>query len=592
VRELLSNCSDALEKQRFKFMSGAQQPEPGSEKLEIQITTNSKERTITLFDTGVGMTREEIIENLGTIAKSGSQDFKKAIEAAEDTVEGGAGDSIIGQFGVGFYSSFVVSDHVEVYSKSAASPKGTRWVSDGLGTYEVSDVDNLDFKRGTRVILKLLPESREFSQDPVVEKIIKKFSQFIAYPIKLNGAVVNSLGAIWTREKRDVTVDEYERFFEQLANTKIPYKYMLHYSTDVPLAIKSILYVPSTHSEKQGLMQEQQDIHLYSRKVLIKEKCSELLPHYLRFMKGVVDCEDLPLNISRENYQDSGLITKLRNVLTRRIIKMIDDEAKRDPEAYKKWYNDFGHFLKEGIAVDSDNKESLFRLLRVHSKKNGPKTWISLDDYIDNMKDGQQKIYYLVNQQFDLGLRSPYMEPFKDSDLDVLILNNNVDEILFNQTGEYKGKKFTSIESNFDEIQKDLGKQTEIDSLERSRIPENDITPFCLWLKEELKENVGKVTISKRLKDTPAIVSANMSSSMRLMMQMMESQGQLNDPSQLDKLSQDQTLEINAAHPIVVNLNQLRKQNKVAAKLVARQFLDNVLVQSGIPFDMTKGTDR
>ena len=200
------------------------------------------------------MTREEIIENLGTIAKSGSQDFRNAMEELDGGVDGASGDSIIGQFGVGFYSSFVVSDHVEVYSKSAKSDKGTRWVSDGCGTYEVSDVENLDFNRGTRITIKLLPESREFSQDVMVEKIIKKFSQFINYPIKLNGALINSLGAIWSREKRDVTIDEYERFFEQLASTKIPYKYMLHYSTDVPISIKSILYIPTNHSEKQGLV--------------------------------------------------------------------------------------------------------------------------------------------------------------------------------------------------------------------------------------------------------------------------------------------------------------------------------------------------
>ena len=201
--------------------------------------------------------------------------------------------------------------------------------------------------------------------------------------------MVNSLGAIWTREKRDVTVDEYERFYEQLASTKIPYKYMLHYSTDVPISIKSILYIPSTHNERQQLVQETQDVHLYSRKILIKEKCSELLPHYLRFIKGVVDCEDLPLNISRENYQDSSLITKLRNVLTRRAIKMIDDEAKRDGEKYKNWYKDFGNFLKEGIAVDNDNKEALFRLLRFETRKLGERKYISLDDYIENMVEGQ-----------------------------------------------------------------------------------------------------------------------------------------------------------------------------------------------------------
>lgn len=395
IRELLSNCSDALEKQRFRMTSG--QGEQCSQPLEVNITTNSKERTITIFDGGIGMSREEIIDNLGTIAKSGSQDFRNAMDDADTSENSSAGDSIIGQFGVGFYSSFVVSDNVEVYSKAAGADIGTRWVSDGCGTYEVSDVTNLDFERGTRITMKLLPESREFSQDPVVEKIIKKFSQFISYPIKLNGAIVNSLGAIWTREKREVTADEYERFFEQIANTKIPYKYMLHYSTDVPLSIKSILYIPSTHNERQNLMQESSEVHLYSRKVLIKEKCSELLPQYLRFVKGVVDCEDIPLNISRENYQDSGLIMKLRNVLTRRVIKLIDDEAKRDPEAYKKWYGDFGHFIKEGITVDQDNRDPLFRLLRVNTKKQGIKTWLSLDDYVDNMKDGQEKIYFIVN---------------------------------------------------------------------------------------------------------------------------------------------------------------------------------------------------
>lgn len=204
---------------------------------------------------------------------------------------------------------------------------------------------------------------------------------------------------------------------------------------------------------------------------------------------------------------------------------MIDDEAKRDPDAYKRWYADFGQFLKEGIAVDSENKDALFRLLRVHSKNNGAKKFISIDDYIETMKEGQQKIYFLVNNQFELALKSPYMEPFKGSDIDVLILTNNVDEILFQQNGEYKGKKFVNIESNFDEIQKDLGNNSEQESMQRSRIPETDVSGFCIWLKEELKDSIGKVTISKRLKDTPAIVTGNMSSSMRIMMQMMESHG-------------------------------------------------------------------
>lgn len=314
---------------------------------------------------------------------------------------------------------------------------------------------------------------------------------------------------------------------------------MLHYSTDVPISIKSVLYIPSTHSERQGLVQEAMDIHLYSRKVLIKEKCNELLPHYLRFVKGVVDCEDLPLNISRENYQDSNLIVKLRNVLTRRAIKMIDDEAKRDPVAYKKWYADFNQFLKEGIAVDSDNKDALFRLMRFQSRLEGSANFLSLDDYVAKMKDGQEKIYFVVSNQYEAAAKSPFMEPFKDSDIDVLVLTNNVDEILFQQNGDYKGKKFVSIETNFDEISKDLGKSGVDDPALASKIPEDEITPYCLWLKEELKDLIGKVTISKRLKSTPAIISGQMSSSMRIMMQMMEAHGQVQDTAAMDRLAKD-----------------------------------------------------
>jgi HSP90 family molecular chaperone len=252
-------------------------------------------------------------------------------------------------------------------------------------------VDNLDFQRGTKIILKLKPESREFSRESEVEKILRKYSLFITYPIKLNGQLINNLQAIWYRDKREVTEDEYERFFEHLANTKIPYKFKLHYSTDVPLTIKALFYIPASHSERMGMMQESSGMHLYCRKVLIKEKCTELLPSYLRFVKGVVDCEDLPLNISRETYQDSALISKLRNVVTRRVLKMLEDELRRDPMRYDQWYDQFNQFLKEGLMMDSENKESLLKLMRYTAtfQDAASKEFISLEDYIKKMKPGQ-----------------------------------------------------------------------------------------------------------------------------------------------------------------------------------------------------------
>ena len=420
--------------------------------------------------------------------------------------------------------------------------------------------------------------------------MIKKFSQFISYPIKLNGQVLNNLQAIWYREKREVTQDEYERFFEQLANTKVPYKYMLHYSTDVPLAIKALLYVPSAHNERYGMMAEAGEVHLYSRKVLIKSKCQELLPNYLRFVRGVVDCEDLPLNISREGYQDSSLMSKLRNVLTRRVLKMLEDESKRDADKYNKWFMEFQNFIIEGLTVDAENSEALFKLLRFNTTFSGGKDFVNLDDYIAKMKPGQEKIYFLVNPSYEAAMNSPFMEPFKGTDVPVVVLTNNIVEMCFQQQGQFKNKKFSNIETNYEEIAKVLGKKDEeVSSI--SRIPEEDVVAFSLWLKNELQPIVSKVALSKRLKDTPAIVVGQMSSSMRMMMQMMEQQQGAN-PEAMAQQFNNQTLEINPAHHIIVNLNYLRKADAKLASLVSKQLLDNILLQSGIPFDTQKATQR
>lgn len=281
VRELMSNASDALEKQRYSEVSG--KCEIKDIPLEISVFTNERERTLTILDHGIGMTQAEAIDNLGTIAKSGSQEFVKSINDNSSTL-----DSIIGQFGVGFYSSFIVADSVEVVTKNDKG-NAVLWKSDGSGDYEVSEIEGNDIQRGTRVTIFLKPDCKIFSKPAEIEKIIKKYSLFISYPIKLNGEVVNSLQALWYRDKKEVTEDEYDKFYENLANTKIPHKYLLHYSTDVPLSIKALLYIPSSNTEKFGMQQEASHLHLYSRKVLIKQKCNELLPHYLRFVKGVVD---------------------------------------------------------------------------------------------------------------------------------------------------------------------------------------------------------------------------------------------------------------------------------------------------------------
>lgn len=540
------------------------------------------------------MTREEIMDNLGTIAKSGSQEFMRKLQNGQGKADSQqALDSIIGQFGVGFYSTFIVADSVEVLSKNAGAAEGVRWVSDGSGEYEVSTVENLDFARGTRITLKLKAESREFAREAEIDKILRKYSLFITYPIKLNGQLVNNLQAIWYRDKREVTEDEYERFFEHLANTKIPYKFKLHYSTDVPLTIKALFFIPAAHSERMGMMQETPSLHLYCRKVLIKEKCQELLPGYLRFVKGVVDCEDLPLNISRETYQDSALIAKLRNVVTRRVLKMLEDEMKRDPVKFDAWFADFNQFLKEGLMMDSENKEPLLKLMRYHSTFQDGKEMVGLDDYVKKMKAGQQKIYYVTAATKEMAMQNPFMEPFRSAGAEappVLILVNNVDEVCLQQIGEYRGHRFTNIETAYEEISKDIGPSTQQQQPPQGgkSLPEEDVVTFSLWLKNELQKNVGKVTISKRLRDQPAILYGQMSSSMRMVMSMMEQ----SNPGQMEQMNKNNTLEINPSNPIIIKLNELRKRDPKKASPLAQQLLENLLLQAGIPFNLDESTRR
>mmetsp|Transcript_12567 Transcript_12567/g.21153 ORF Transcript_12567/g.21153 Transcript_12567/m.21153 type:complete len:367 (+) Transcript_12567:383-1483(+) len=364
--------------------------------------------------------------------------------------------------------------------------------------------------------------------------------------------------AIWYRDKREVTEDEYEAFYENLANTKIPYKYKLHYSTDVPLAIKAIFYVPGTHQERIQLMSEESKINLYSRKVLIKESCKELVPPYLRFVKGIVDCEDLPLNISRETYQDSSLIRKLSNVVTRRILKFIEDEMKRDVADYENWYKNFQQFIKEGIMSDQENQEQLLRLVRYQISTSSLDKSVSLDDYVRAMKDGQKKIYFVSGASEDQINSNPFMEPFLDSDLPVLIVGNQVDEMIFQQIGMYKSFHFVNVESGYDEISRDIENSKKgQDDLNKPSLPDEDVTNFCLWLKDTTKPYVGKVSLSKRLKSSPAVLYGQISANMRMMMSLMQQQSE--DPAeanrQMEMMSHNQTLEINPNHQVMIKLN-------------------------------------
>jgi len=575
LRELLSNCSDALEKQRFAEVSGTS--EATGEPLEVFINTNLDKKTLTIEDTGIGMTREDLVENLGTIARSGTKSFIEEFggEEEEDDANITTTDSLIGQFGVGFYSAFMVGNTLEVLSKTDKCDTAHLWVSDGTGSFEVSEVEAPSMTRGTKITIHLRSEALNFAKSNEITKTIQKYSHFISHPIHLNGQVQNSLHAIWARDKREVTEDEYTKFWEYLTNQKVPYKYRLHYSSDVPLAIKSLIYIPNNHMEKFGLGVENLELSLYSRKVLIKKNCTELVPQWMRFVKGVVDCEDIPLALSRENYQDSALMARLKQVITKRIIKLLHDEARKDPEKYLHWYKEFGNFLKEGLAMDSDHQDNIFPLIRFESNFNDE--LITVDDYVKKMKKGQDKIYFVFAPDKQSALSSPYMEAFKDNDVPILFTYQHVDEMIFRQVGSYKKYNFVNVETSFEEISRDLNldkddKGKNVESL----IPEEDIMPLKEWIKNELQPFVSQITISKRLKDSPAIIVSEISSGLRQVMQMVEKSDMADD------LLKQQTLEINPNHELIVSLNEVRKSDPKLGSLVAQQILDNALLLAGI----------
>lgn len=351
VRELISNASDALEKLRYLESTNTKVLQP-ERPLEIRITTNETNHTITITDSGLGMTASEIVDNLGTIARSGSKNFVKSLKEKSST---SAETNIIGQFGVGFYASFMVCEKVEVFSQSHTGAPASYWVSDGLGQYEISGADKVN--RGTKIILTLKPAAYEFAIRHNIERIVKKYSNFVGFPIYLNEEKVNTVRAIWLDDKSSITPIQYEEFYRHLTNSFDKPCYTHHYHTDAPLSIHALFYIPESNGAKFGLGgRPEPSVNLYSRKVLIQAKCPTILPEWLSFVKGVVDSEDIPLNISRETMQDSALIKRIKGVLTRKLLNFLDTEGIKNPTAYNKFFAEFSNFFKEGIVSDSANK--------------------------------------------------------------------------------------------------------------------------------------------------------------------------------------------------------------------------------------------
>ena len=562
VRELISNAADACEKLRFSQSSG--KPVYQSEVAPvISVTTDDQAGTITITDTGLGMTHGELVENLGTIAHSGTKAFLRQLAEDKQPDVG-----LIGQFGVGFYSAFMVAKKVTVLSRSLVpEEQGWQWISEGMGGYELAPVT--DLPRGTRITLELKDDAKDFAQANTVERIIQRYSSFVPFPIELNRKRLNTVQAIWTRNKHEIKEEEYNEFYTFIGHDHEQPLFRLHFSADAPLAIQSLLFVPPRNFETLGMGRLDSEVNLYCRKVLIQAKAKGLFPEWLRFLKGVVDSEDLPLNISRETMQDTSLMQKLNKVLTSRFLKFLDEQSGQAAEAYARFYAEYQRFLKEGVVTDFTHKEALGKLLRFESSTLDQGRLTSLADYVKRMPSDQKEIYCLLTPNRAAAEASPYYEVFRERKFEVLFLYDAWDEFVIEHLHAFDGRPIKLAEK----VELDLSETKQAGALSADAAK-----ALAQWLKQTLGDKVGEVRVSKRLVASPAVVvdaDKFMTASMRRMMKAMKQDSTPETPVTHD-------LEINPAHPLVTRLEDVRQKDSGLAVSVAEQILDNARVAAGL----------
>jgi HSP90 family molecular chaperone len=562
VRELVSNASDALEKLRYIQLTDKDIFDDNLP-LEISISTDDVANTITIKDFGVGMTRQELIESLGTIAHSGSKAFLEAVKKGADV-----GDNLIGQFGVGFYSVFMVAKSVRVFTHHwKRDGEHLVWSSEGSGAYEIEATSGQ--RRGCKIEIRLKDEAKEFSKAEHVKQILSHYSNFVQFPINLNGERINTVQAIWMRNKNEIKDEEYAEFYKFQAKAFDEPFYKLHFSSDAPLTINSLLFVPTENHERWGFMRMELGVGLYCRKILIDSNPKGLLPEWLRFVRGVIDSADLPLNISRETMQDSSLVQKINDVITKRFLKFLEEEAKERTEKYEEFYDKFGLFLKEGIVTDITYREQLSQLARFESSQLEKGKLSSLSEYVSRMKEDQKEIYYLNAPTRESLEHGPHLEYFRARDFEVLFLYDPIDDFVMNNLREFDGKKLISADSTevkIGDITKD-SKEKPLDKAAEKKL--------CEWLKETLGDRVNEVTTSKRLVDSPVIaLNADkfMTPGMKRIMKAMR---------QEVKEGYKVNLEVNSRHNLIKNLSDLKDRDPDLAKLVAEQLLDNALIAAG-----------
>ena len=556
LRELISNASDACDKLRYEALTNTDITF-GDAEYAISITSNKKEKLLTISDNGIGMSRDDLAATLGTIARSGTQAFMDQITAAKEKKEKGGVD-LIGQFGVGFYSAFMVSDSVEVITFKAGEEKAYKWVSDGRGEFSIEDSTRDGF--GTDIILHIKKDEKEYLEANRIEKIVKTYSDHIGIPIILmpmkkddEPRTLNEASALWTREKKDITPEQYKEFYHHVAHAFDDPWMTLHNRVEGVMAYTNLLYIPSTPPFDLFNPDRKSNVKLYVKKIFITENCDGLLPAYLRFVKGVVDSEDLPLNISREMLQDNPALSKIRNALIKRIFTELGKKAEKAPEEYATFWDSFGAVLKEGLYEDTDNRDKIFELVRFKSTHGDGQ--FSLKDYTTRMKEGQDSIYYITGEDAEQIALSPQLEGFKKKGVEVLLLSDPVDEFWITAIGLYDDKMFKSATRGGADLEKVSDPKSDKKNNKKDDKKAINIDPLVAAFKVALGEKVKDVRTSERLTDSAVCLVAD-EGDMDIHLERL-----LKQHKQLDQ-STPRVLELNPGHILIKNLNAIAKKSK------------------------------
>lgn len=568
IRELVSNASDALDKMRYVSLTDAAHRDVGT--LEIVLEVDKDNKLLTIRDNGVGMTHDEAVKNLGTIAHSGSLEFLRHLtgDAKKDV-------SLIGQFGVGFYSAFMLADRVRVRTRSYKEDAGWEWESDGTGRFSVAPNDGL--QRGTSVILHLKEDVADLLNDYRLKGVLRKYSSFVPHPIRVGEEKVNDQKPIWVEPKNQLTKEQYDGFYQHLTHRENEKPlWHLHFSADSPIQFHALVYCPESNIELLGFGRQEHGLYLCAKRILVQNECRDVVPEYLRFLHGLVDSEDLPLNVSRETLQDNSVLRKIRSLLTKKVLDRLYEISKESREEYLAFYRQFGSILKEGISTDFENRERIARLLRFTSSASDAAGVVtSLDEYIERSPENQKQIYYIGGPDLAALRKSPNLEIFRKRGLEVLFLTDPIDEFVMANLREYEKRPLTSIDAadlDLPELPDEKAKEEE----KKEEAPASGFGKVLTLFRTALEGKVEDVRESKRLTDSPCcLVSSDggMSTQMQKLLKL------ANKDFEMSK----KILEINPSSPLIRRLASLASNSDHDAFIAdcGRQLFSNAMLLEG-----------